>query len=258
MAFLHTVSVIIATKRTPFFFEQSLRSVVCQHYRPTEILIVDDGSGYGDIKKNILYNIVQGTGIYWHIEINKFSVGVAEARNQAIAHSSGDWLAILDDDDVWYPNYLQTFLGASGLASRHWMFCLPRRDLLLSSYYKFWDIPEAIHRLLYRGVGKASGLMFPRAGFDELGGFDSAYKIVNDRDLMFRLLLAGYTPIEIVGSLFSIGSEGGLTSDLSLWLEEALCLLENFFTFPGSDLYIAEKDRAIEFWKSKLVVEFLD
>lgn len=239
-------SIIVASKRSFGYFKRAIESAIAQTYKDIEILVTDDASGVGEAKATFL----SSQNIKFHIEINATSVGPTAARNQAIAKATKDWIAILDDDDEWHPEYLK--VAAETLkGSRAWSFCLPSTEKLLQWYAIDREVPQFIHRLLYSGVGPGSGLIFSRKAIEGVGLFDPTFKVVSDRDLMLRLLLADYAPVQILGD-FIIPGDGGITHDRKLWLEEAIALLEKFFTLPGSELYQAEKERAIEVWRRKL------
>lgn len=174
-------SAVIASKRSFGHFKKAIESVQLQTYKNTEILVTDDASGEGEAKAEFLAS----QDIIFNIQINATSVGFAAARNQAIAKAKGEWIAILDDDDEWSPQYLADAVDA--LAEPwSWSYCLPTADKILGGYVLERDIPQIIHRLLYSGIGPGSGLIFSRKAIEAVGFFDPAFKVVADRDLMQR------------------------------------------------------------------------
>lgn len=241
-------SVIIASKRGCSSFRLSLESSIRQTLKPKQILVVDDCSGEAEEKKKIL----EDSGISYQFLVNPKCLGFAASRNKAIEIATGDWIAILDDDDTWCDRYLE--ISAIHLAATNcsWSFCIPDSISYASTYAVSREIPQELHRLLYSGIGRGSGLIFSREAILAVGGFSSAYRVVADRDLMLRLLLAEYKPIEIVGLPIFTNETGGVTCDRELWLAEAIQLLEDFFTMPGSELYLAEKSNAKKVWQARL------
>ena len=79
---------------------RTLESVFAQTYPAHEIIVVDDGSTDGT------GNVLDAFGGKIRC-IHQKNSGVAEARNAGIRIAQGDWIAFLDDDDVWAPDKLE-------------------------------------------------------------------------------------------------------------------------------------------------------
>lgn len=97
------ISVIIPMYNTSDYIEITLKSVLAQTYKNIEIVVVDDGSkdNGAEIVKNL---ILKDSRIKYFFQSNQ---GVSAARNNAITHSTGEYLAFLDSDDLWLPNKLE-------------------------------------------------------------------------------------------------------------------------------------------------------
>lgn len=101
-----TVSVIIPTYNRADTILRAVRSVLSQTYHDWELIIVDDGSTDNTIEK--IKDIDPRLKI-----ITQNNQGASAARNVGIQASCGKYIAMLDSDDGWYPNYLEacvTFL----------------------------------------------------------------------------------------------------------------------------------------------------
>lgn len=97
------VSVIIPAYNSGKFIEAALNSVLAQTYQNIEIIVVDDGSQ--DNTAEIVRRIaLEDKRIILLCQENQ---GVAAARNLAIQHSRGEFIAPLDSDDIWYPLKLE-------------------------------------------------------------------------------------------------------------------------------------------------------
>ena len=95
------VSVVIPTYNRASFIIRAIESVLCQTYKPVEIIVVDDGSTDNTV------SIVKQTNDQRVrcIVLGKNS-GAQYARNIGIKEANGDWIAFLDSDDEWLPDKL--------------------------------------------------------------------------------------------------------------------------------------------------------
>src|SRR5690349_8692917 len=93
-------SVIIPCYNAGPWIVQSLKSVAAQTYPAKEIIVIDDGSSDDSLAK------IESSGVPVRLLKTRRSNG-AGARNAGIEAATGDWIALLDADDIWYPNHLQ-------------------------------------------------------------------------------------------------------------------------------------------------------
>ena len=89
-------SVMICCYNSEKYLRETIDSVVKQSYTNWEIIAVNDGST-DDTEEIILDYIHQGFRITYHNQENK---GFAAARNKAIELAKGEWVAIIDHDDI--------------------------------------------------------------------------------------------------------------------------------------------------------------
>ncbi|WP_159900209.1 glycosyltransferase family 2 protein [Salinirussus salinus] len=92
------VSTIIPTYNRPNQFAEALESVNRQTYENIEVVIVDDGSD--KTYANRIASNALDTDSYIICE-HDTNQGVAVARNTGIKDANGEYIAFLDDDDVW-------------------------------------------------------------------------------------------------------------------------------------------------------------
>lgn len=98
-----TVSVVISAYNRPDYLIESLMSVLNQTAPILEIIIVDDCS------PTPLQKVLDGfpnTNIQYIKSEKNF--GANHSRNVGLEHATGDWVAFLDDDDVWLPNKIES------------------------------------------------------------------------------------------------------------------------------------------------------
>lgn len=99
------VSVIIPAFNCEAFIDEAVESVLQQTLQPDEIIVVDDGSTDSTAERLQKYRSVLR---YIHQE-NK---GPSAARNVGISNASGEYIAFLDNDDVWLPRKLAAQVDA--------------------------------------------------------------------------------------------------------------------------------------------------
>lgn len=95
------ISVVIPTYKHADFVAEAITSALAQTRRPDEIIVVNDGSP--DHTRATLDSFIRANCITY---IEQKNQGQAAARNHGITVATGDFIALLDDDDCWPPNKL--------------------------------------------------------------------------------------------------------------------------------------------------------
>lgn len=95
-------SVIIPLYNKAHTIERTLRSVFAQTYQKFEVIVINDGStdGSEEIVEKIENQRIR--------LISQENLGVSAARNRGVQESKHEWIAFLDGDDEWMPNYLES------------------------------------------------------------------------------------------------------------------------------------------------------
>lgn len=108
------VSIIMPAHNSERFIDETIGSVLAQTYRNWELIVVDDRST--DATPKMLERLAQQDGRIRPFLLGTNS-GAAVARNTAIEHARGRYIAFLDSDDLWLPHKLArqiTFMQESG------------------------------------------------------------------------------------------------------------------------------------------------
>jgi glycosyltransferase involved in cell wall biosynthesis len=111
------VSVIIPTRNRRRLLELSLRSVLWQRDVNFEVIVVDDGST--DDTSEMVRSL-QDSRI--RLVRHERAQGVSGARNRGIAEAGSEWVAFLDDDDLWAPDKLALQLEALRRTGCRWAY----------------------------------------------------------------------------------------------------------------------------------------
>lgn len=99
------VSVVIPAYNAARWIRETIASVLAQTHRPIELLVIDDGST--DDTVAIATSFGDDVAV-----VRQANAGAATARNTGIARSRGDYVALLDADDLWHPRKLEVQVGA--------------------------------------------------------------------------------------------------------------------------------------------------
>lgn len=98
------VSIVMPCYNGEDFIKETIDSVLKQTYTNWELLVIDDGSK--DDSPSIVNKYASDDS---RIKlIKQQNAGSAVARNNGIRHSKGQYLALLDSDDVWLPGFLKS------------------------------------------------------------------------------------------------------------------------------------------------------
>lgn len=92
------------------FLKECIESVVSQAYTNWELCMVDDASTDTAIKKIIREYAKHDSRI--KLKVSKENQHIAEATNKAVAMASGEYIALLDHDDILWPNALYEVVRA--------------------------------------------------------------------------------------------------------------------------------------------------
>jgi glycosyltransferase involved in cell wall biosynthesis len=106
------VSVVIPTWNRPDLVARAVRSVLAQTYDAIEVIVVVDGPG--DDTPAALEQIADERV---RVVVLPAKGGAPNARNAGVAEARGTWTALLDDDDEWLPNKVETQLRLAKGAS---------------------------------------------------------------------------------------------------------------------------------------------
>ncbi len=94
------VSGVIPLYNAVKVIDETIRSALAQIWADREILVIDDGSTDGSAE---IVQTFSDQVRYFHFD----NAGVAKSRNRGIALSRGQYIALLDHDDLWYPTKLE-------------------------------------------------------------------------------------------------------------------------------------------------------
>jgi glycosyltransferase involved in cell wall biosynthesis len=111
------VSVVVPTRNRSALLAMTLRSVLRQQDIDFEVIVVDEAST--DDTRAVVAAL-DDTRV--RVIRHEMPLGVSSARNRGAAEAVGDWLAFVDDDDLWAPDKLARQLQAAQSVDRDWAY----------------------------------------------------------------------------------------------------------------------------------------
>lgn len=187
MAIKPTVSVLIATNNRPDMVGQAIKSVLDQTYQDFEIVVVDDGQK--EFAESVVKAFDDERITYIHHESQR---GCAGSRVTGITHSSGAYVAFLDDDDMWEKNKLATQVDLLKDTPKDVGFSFTAATLVFNNRETVTSVPDSVHNFFERALAEFSGflsvtLMFKREIFDVVGIPDPAFPSHTDIEYIIRV-----------------------------------------------------------------------
>ncbi len=101
------VSVIIPTYKRSDTLSRAIKSVVEQTYKNIEILVVNDNEPGDEYSENVAKLIKSLNYKNLTLVMQEHHINGAAARNAGIRHAVGEYIAFLDDDDLWMPEKIE-------------------------------------------------------------------------------------------------------------------------------------------------------
>lgn len=114
------VSVIMPAYNAERFVEEAIRSVMAQTVTDWELLVLDDGSK--DATAQIAQSLAAEDSRI-RILPNEANMGVAKTRNRGFDLCRGQYVALLDSDDVWLPEKLEKQLALAEQTGADIIYC---------------------------------------------------------------------------------------------------------------------------------------
>jgi glycosyltransferase involved in cell wall biosynthesis len=182
------VSVIIPAYNRAHCIQKTIDSVLLQSYKNFDIIVVDDASTDGT---SVLFNNYKDDRVkYIKHDTNK---GGAAARNTGVRHSSGEYIAFLDSDDLWLPTKLESQITLLEKKGNSFGLCY---TWFIIQDTEGNEIMKVNHRLTGQNntalleknyIGTFSSVVIRRDIFLAVDGLDDQMKSCQDWDLFIRV-----------------------------------------------------------------------
>ena len=228
-------SVIIPAYNVEAFVGEAIESALDQTYGDVEVVVVNDGSTDATaeqvrpFERHIVY-------------VEQQNRGLSAARNTGIRHSSGEYVGLLDADDLWAPERVERCVGLLeqqphvGFVTTD-AFLIHEREVSTDRWFgpdrRFptGDFAAEIARRNFMFVA----VLARRRLYDQVGLFDESLRAVEDYDMWLRFIAAGAVPALVDEPLaYYRVRAGSLTADR---------------THIADSLYTVLEKRLPDYWK---------
>lgn len=186
------VSALLTCYNAAWCVDRALDGLLAQTRAPDEIVVTDDGSTDDTVGR-----IVSRLGA--RVKLLRLPhQGLTRSRAAAFDAASGDWLAMLDADDIWLPEKLERELAT---AQRHpdarWIVSdavyVSETGVLRESWLSHYFDPvrelsgDLLPALIERSFVLPSASLVAAEAYRAVGGFDPSFVYSQDYDLFLRL-----------------------------------------------------------------------
>lgn len=202
-------SVVIAAYNAAGTVGDAIGSALAQTCQDFEVIVIDDGSN--DDTAEVASKFAKDGRVRVYSQEN---AGPSAARNRGIAVARGEYVSMLDSDDLWLPNYLAEMGRA-----------LDGNPNAGFAYTDAWALEETSGRFLQATTAtlrhhpstSMSGEQFiaallqhnfvhnsvtvPRRVFEQVGGYNPQMSHSEDYELWLRIVISGFEAIRVAGQL---------------------------------------------------------
>jgi len=186
-------SVITPTYKRPTQLRRAIKSVLGQSFSNFELIIVDDAN------EPVTCNIVrQFNDLRIRLIQHDKNLGTYAACNTGLRASKGALISFLDDDDEYYPLFLEKTYRFFESASPDIEFIWTGVRILtetgegeMSSYDRVWPsfiLSQEDAYIEATTIGKGFGFTLRRECVSVTGLYNEAYRVCGDTDLLFKLV----------------------------------------------------------------------
>src|SRR3989344_5076978 len=188
------ISIIILTYNRAGFISEAIKSALEQSFSDWELIIIDDAS-QDDTREIVEEYIVRDSRIKYFR--NDGHLRISKSRNKALGSARGEYVAVLDSDDVW---------SDRDKLKKQYEFLERNKDYVLVGggvividefgketrrYFNRESDEDIRGKILFQNQFAHSGVMFRREAALKAGGYDENLNIGEDYDLWLRIGVLG-------------------------------------------------------------------
>ena len=190
------ISICIPAYKAEKFLPATLESVRAQRFTDWELIVTEDGSA--DSTENIVREFARSVPQPVRYDRHAQNLGLPATRNTGIASARGEWIALLDSDDVWTTGHLEAaaaIIPGTSAELIHAGSVLFDSDsgreleVRAPSPKMVSEFPRSLFNGAY--VIQPSSVVMRRQLWEDVGGFDPTFRYVEDREMWIRCARTG-------------------------------------------------------------------
>lgn len=190
------ISVVVPLYNKEKSIEETLQSVLAQTYTDYELIVVDDGSTDNSLK--VVHSFVNSFTHSSVIKIiHKENGGVSSARNRGIKEAKGEYIALLDGDDLWEPTFLEEQVKLIHEFPQAAMWGVNTAFIKNGKCWKweqgmgegFRGYVENYFGTSHNDLFCSSSVVIRKKIFENVGYFDERISSSEDLDMWYRVIL---------------------------------------------------------------------
>lgn len=206
------LSVVIPVLNNVYFLERAITSVLHQDYQQIELIIIDGGSTDGSLEIIKKYS---SRIYYW--ESGK-DLGISDAFNRGIRRSTGDLIALLNSDDFWKKNTVESLISSCIKHSNYEVYYGAIEFIDSSTRNKY--IKRAnIKNMPYRMSLFHPAIFVKKEVYEKVGLYSTTYNYAMDCEWLHRSMNFGisfYNTNKVLACM-SLGGKSDVFYVKSLW-----------------------------------------
>jgi glycosyltransferase involved in cell wall biosynthesis len=199
------ITVITPAYNVSRYIGETIHSVLNQTFTNFQYIVVNDGSTDATVDE-----VSKRAEKDHRLElINTDHLGASNARNVGLDLAKGQFIAFLDGDDRWHPEFLENQLALLESAGPQVAAVFARARVMSEQgrvYYRRWqrsgrfDFDDMLTQSCPPRTG--SSLLIKKVAFDSVGLFDVNLKSAQDFDMWLRIQSESYMPYFVGNSRY--------------------------------------------------------
>lgn len=219
------ISVVTVVLNNARYLENTIQSVINQTYKNIEFIVIDGGS-----TDDKTLDIIKSNEKYIDYWISEPDKGIYDAMNKGARIARGNYIHFLNADDSFFDSELIKHMVSIILKTEpHIIF---GDVFMFNRAKKFGYIRSSnVNKLyfLFKGIPQQA-FFVKKELLDQLGNFDSTFKIVSDLDFLLKALAIPGIKVKYVDSypvvVFNIG---GASSNMNLLMKERNIIIKRHY-----------------------------
>ena len=182
------ITILINSYNGEKTIQEAIKSALAQTYKNFEVLIIDDASN-----DNTINLIKKFKNKKIRLYINNKNIGLGKSRLMAQSKIKGDYVSILDQDDIWNKNkiksQLKLFLKDKkiGLVATGYKL-IDENKKIISLENKYYDMKNFVNYLSFKNIFGHSTIMYKTKYAKSVGWYSNKLIYAQDYDLTVNIL----------------------------------------------------------------------